>query len=54
MNSLRVLNIGKTKITDESAETLIGMPWLDTLVVIDTKVTDEGVRKLLERLPNLR
>ena len=26
----------------------------DTLVVIETKVSEEGMRKLLERMPNLQ
>jgi hypothetical protein len=40
------LNLGQTKISDGSIETLASMPWLRTVSVFETKITPKGLRSL--------
>jgi hypothetical protein len=47
-----LLDLGFTKITDTGLANLKAFTQLKTLNLIETKVTDEGVKKLQQALPN--
>jgi hypothetical protein len=51
---LSVLNLNRTKVTDDGLEHLKGMTSLRRLLLQRTKVTDAGVRKLQQALPNCK
>ena len=47
-----MLGLGRTKITDAGLEYLQRLTKLHELYLWDTKVTDQGVKKLQQALPN--
>jgi hypothetical protein len=51
LTSLETLALGYTNITDPSLEHLFGLPKLQTLYLINTKVTGAGVKELRKMLP---
>jgi hypothetical protein len=48
------LSLYRTQITDAGLAHLAGLAYLRRLVVGRTHVTDEGVKKLQQALPNCR
>ena len=54
MTKLEILSFWDKQITDAGLVHLRGMTHLEELVLIDTKVTAEGVKKLQAALPNCK
>jgi len=51
---LEFLTLAGTRITDVGLEQLVGMTNLKQLILFKTQITDEGVKKLQQALPNCR
>ena len=49
-----MLFLNNTKVTDAGLEHLKGMTNLRKLTLVDTQVTDEGVDKLQQALPDCK
>jgi hypothetical protein len=54
MTSLNTLNLNGTRVTDRGLVHLNGLRNLRDVMLYDTSVTDEGVRKLQQALPNCK
>jgi len=54
IETLEFLHLGKTKVTDVGIAKLVQLGQLKTLILNDTQVTTEGIKKLQLVLPNLR
>jgi len=55
LSRLEVLDIsGSSQITDGGLVHLEDLPKLESLFVFQTQVTDEGVKKLQQALPNCK
>lgn len=54
MKSLEFLHVGKTKITDTGLAKLARLEGLKDLILNDTQVSDEAIRKLQQSLPMVK